>query len=93
MKVKELYTDASKWTQRTYAADANGECVSYHMDSAVCFCLAGAIHRCYPEDNEEKNTVYKKLNQRLHGLMYIDWNDEPGRTFEEVKALVEELDI
>ena len=87
MKVKELLSDESKWTQGCYARDAFGVSIPFDADAAVCWCLAGAIHRVYgPEP------IHLRILRRVNGSL-SEWNDAPDRTFAEVKALVEELDI
>jgi len=47
MTIQELLTDETKWTQSAYARLASGEpCSSVHPE-AVCWCLIGAVNRCY----------------------------------------------
>lgn len=91
MKIKELLSDKSKWIQHTYAVEIIGGHVNPHSDKAVAFCLLGALARCYGGSNEYmevKARIVKKVG------WYISlWNDDENRIFEEVKALVEELDI
>jgi len=43
MKMKELFTDKSKWTQGTHARNAAGVCVASESEHAVCWCLMGAM--------------------------------------------------
>lgn len=60
-------------------------------DRAVCWCLAGAIDRCYPSSD---NTLVRRLVQnKIGGIGIADFNDDSARTHAEVLALVEELDI
>lgn len=93
MKIRELLTDKSKWTKGYDAQDISGERTSPMSEEAVCWCLAGALHRCYlPEQRQE---IQDKIGLNISILFasIVGWNDMPDRTFEEVKALVEELDI
>jgi hypothetical protein len=112
MKIKELLTDESKWTQETLAKNENGERVSPTQSDAVCWCLVGAIYKCYSPYEQpkiyfklsDKFKVYAKLinkfninsiqidNRRIDNRIGI-WNDQSTRTFDDVKRLVEELDI
>lgn len=90
MKVKDLLTGPDKWTQGWNARDIDG--FSKHHDGvrAVCWCLHGAIWKCYgPLDGRR---VCDKVEHRLH-VPLTHWNDSPNRTFDEVRRLVEELDI
>lgn len=93
MKVKELLSDKSKWTQKTLARNKEGIAVSYLSPTAFSFCLVGAVEKCY--SLEDKQKAYKVLSRIVERTRFDPayWNDSPGRTFEEVKALVEELDI
>lgn len=97
MKIKEFYTDKSKWVQRLF-----------HHRSGAC-CLVGAMQKCYPVDPVNPGSVGKRLEvesklrvgivaRTKNGKDYLvgsltHWNDAPERTFEDVKALVEELDV
>ncbi len=101
MKVKELLTDASKWTQKAYKRDANGdgECAE---ELAVCWCLEGALRHCYDHcyNRYDVGFVHSRARCHLlnyckieHGVDHIIWNDLPTTAFEQVKALVNELDI
>lgn len=95
MKVRELLTDKSKWTKRAFARTKEGGATNVSDTNATCFCLVGALLKCYNDDNEfsynlnRLNMVVIKLGTPSISL----WNDSPNRTFEEVKQLVEELDI
>lgn len=96
MKVRELLTDSSKWMQWGLAKDAKGKRVNPKQDFAQSFCLVGAIMHCYPESGfaEAMTKVRMRINrERPEPLSITFWNDESSRKFEEVKALVEELDI
>ena len=94
MKVKELLSDESKWTQNAYARNEHENVVGYNDTMAVRWCLIGAINVCYPT-LEEYAQVKQKLNDELRKRSgssdAVYFND--GRTFEEVKGLVELLDI
>lgn len=98
MKIKELLSDRSKWTKGYSALDTVGWIVTPNSPDAVCWCLYGAIRVCYP-DFSDLTKVGTKLNDTIQhkignkSITYIIWQDQPERTFEEVKALVEELDI
>lgn len=92
MKVRELFTDESKWTQGHAARNEKGERVWYKSPEACCWCLVGAINKCYvPAIRPE---IFEKISDYINSRAGISvWNDAPERTFAEVKALVEKLDI
>lgn len=107
MKIRELLSDESKWTKGWFARDANGISIIYGygvcsesvaLDGRACsWCLTGACKRCYPDTNdwwEKLKDIKERLIQKgYYGTSLSSWNDAPERTFAEVKALVEELDI
>lgn len=49
-EVRELLGDESRWTRRTMARDRVGESVSPVDDTAVCWCLVGAIRKVIGHD-------------------------------------------
>lgn len=85
MKVKDLLKDESKWTKGCHARDASGEAVSPR--DGCSWCLLGAVDYCYYPNSE---IVLKKIRREVGGFIGI-WND--SHTFEEVRNLIEELDI
>ncbi len=89
MKVKNFLTK-EKWTKGQLARNQQGEDVAHDDPSACCFCLEGAMIHCYgmPAYREVNDRVKKEI-----GMMVFEWNDDPNRTFEEIKTLVEEMDI
>jgi hypothetical protein len=91
MKIKELLSSPEKWTQGVSARDKNGDIVYATCATATCFCLMGAIEHCYRNENEAE-LIYKKIRTKVISHISI-WNDQSYRTFEDVKQLVEELDI
>src|SRR6185369_2434153 len=104
MKVRELLSGPEKWVQGVYAKgyvdDNLGDTILRAVEpddpKAHCWCLVGAINKCYPIINDERIRIKTKIQAKIwpEGYCFIHtWNDESGRTFDEVKALVEELDI
>lgn len=96
MKVQELLSDESKWTQHVFAKNSQGVPTDSTSPFACRWCLIGAVNRCYPTA-EERRLVLVKLNSALgnmgHPKTYIivDYNDT--HTFPEIKKLVDALDI
>ena len=87
MKVKEFLTKEN-WTQRAFALRQDGNPCHWLDTKAVKFCLQGALLKCYPG---QPATIDTLLNNACGNT--VRWNDAPERTFKEVKALVEKLDI
>jgi hypothetical protein len=108
MKIWELFDQETKWTKGSY-----GRCVGRlgtllscgsKDEDACCWCLAGAINKCYPGGKTEHGNVYVLLadaisektghqSDRLAHDIIVSWNDAPSRTFQEVYDLVKELDV
>lgn len=91
MKIHELLTDTSKWTQKTLALTAKGVGVKSSHPEACSWCLLGACIKCYGIEKAD-NEITAQIRAKL-GCGLVSWNDSPNRTFEEVRALVLELDI
>jgi len=89
MKIRELLTDESKWTKRFYAVDSNGEPLPPRSENAVSWCILGAINKCYT--TEEFVDLYLKMALHLGVASLVSWNERA--TFQDVRTLVESLDI
>lgn len=72
MTVLELLSDPAHWTQGFLALDADGISVDPESTRATCWCLEGAIQKCYPR-HEDYLEVRTKLAQ--HGINHITFND------------------
>lgn len=102
MKVHELLSDETKWTRACGARDATGRQVEPCSSNAVCWCLVGAIEKCFPsaERWRDRRLIMERISNRLsvggapgtHDVLDImSWNDHA--TFDQVRDLVKELDI
>ena len=107
VKLREFFTDESKWCQGTYfknelGEDLPGRPYSFEKTPNAKACLLGGLWVCYP-DEVDQNRVCELLVDRLD-LSLLDeesdsismlsrWNDVPERTFADIKALIEELDV
>lgn len=87
MKAYELLDSPEKWCQWSDGLTAAGEKVGGRNPAAVKWCMRGAVECCYGDDS----LLYKKFGRR-HDTP-VQFNDTPGRTWEEVHALLKELDI
>ncbi len=92
MKIQDLLTSESTWTQGVNARDIDGNEVDEYNSNAVCWCLSAAIEICYFGSDkfyEFREQIAKDLKVEFIHL----WNDEEKRTFKDVRNLIEELDI
>lgn len=90
MTIKELLSDETRWTKGAGARDKDGHLCSTNDEAAVCWCLAGAINRCYSASYYD---VTAKLLGGIGGLSITTYNDATERTYEEVMVLVDKLGI
>jgi len=89
MKLKELYAGPENWTQRSCALNSENVAVPTFHATACKWCLFGGIRKCYPSEGQQIISLIEKHLKQNH----IEWNDSPERKFEDVKTLVEVLDI
>lgn len=91
MKVKELFTDESKWCTGAFAKDIHLTTREPESDVACMWCLLGAVRKCYP--TEEHGSIYRKIHEAIDIRQHLiaEYND--SHEFKDIKKLVEELDI
>lgn len=90
MKIQELLSNNSKWTQGAIARRADGEKLrSATSKTAVCWCLKGAIKKCYPSNFLD---IERKVRIEL-SVSIVTFNDETHRIFSDIRALIERLNI
>ncbi len=98
MKVSELLMDDSKWCQGAYAIDAKGNAVGEDSDDVCRWCLMGAIYKCYcywstSGIQQDIHDIAKKMASIIGNYSFIEWNDDPKRTFAEVREAILKADI
>ena len=94
MKAYEILCDESKWTRGVLARDFRGVSVSATSIAATCFCVVGAVHLAY--EDQEAGALVEKLHVAAMQFGHRSagqWNDAPERTFAEVRDLLVKLDI
>ncbi len=104
MKVKDFFDNENKWTKGAFARDVLGNKLQHPEDpDAVSWNLSGAIALNYfyfvPEHLKTKE--YKDvLAEKMHKICDIigtknvwEWECSKERTFEEVKFVIEQVDI
>lgn len=89
MKIRDLLDKPEKWTKKREARSADGLPTSALNEDAVAYSVYGAIKRCYQKDQFE--AIYRKIYDTVGHVTH--WNDDPATTFEEVRQLVNELDV
>lgn len=90
MKIKELLSDETKWTQGSYARDGNGEATNPVGPNAVCWCLLGASMKCYGEKSHEIGEI---MRRELRSETVSTFNDSNLTNFQTIKKFVEKLDL
>lgn len=93
MKLKELFTDESKWTKGAQARDKEGKPCNIFSSNAVCWSLTGGMTKCYPNFLRFTDVRTKIFNHLGKIETIQSWSDHILTTFQDIKNLVEELDI
>lgn len=96
MKIHEFLDSPDKWTQGETARDADGRFCMSSSSKAVSWCILGAYNRLHPNGTSQSDWEYTKrwmdFRESL-GCSVPNWNDMPGRTWEEVHAKLKEFDL
>ena len=89
-KIREVITQEG-WTKGCMARDDSGFPVSMLAQEAVSFCLMAWVWKCY--GTEESHEIIRKIKEFTGGYGVTWWNDHAKVTFDDVKSIVEKLDI
>ena len=85
-KADELLSDETKWTIGAMGRTKDKVPVSVRSKNVVSFCLLGSIYKVYSNtDNIAASTAITIFNMANQTISISKWNDEPERTFPEVK--------
>lgn len=96
MKIWGLLDSPEKWTWGACARDKAGAGVLPQSQEAACFCLIGAVRKCYGQAGTDE---YCQVIDRISSYLGVGrlgptaWNDAPERTYAEVFNLAKELDV
>jgi hypothetical protein len=71
------------WCQGTYAIDNDGHPVDFDSQKAVAWCIRGATCLIAPDGYHNRYGAHE-LIKSITITPISQWNDEPGRTKEEV---------
>lgn len=96
--VGRLFKSAGRWMKFDFAATrkSGGRSVAPCSRDAACWCLTGAIEKCYPTQGLKsivRDAVLREIRETHPEDSIASWNDGKDRTFGQVRALVEKLGI
>lgn len=100
-KLTDVLSDETKWTQGTFARDAEGTSCGWSSPTAACWCLDGALGTLPSRRYEEYRKAVCHAIRKLHPTFtpdepdddfVVSFNDAPGRTFAEVYAVAKRAD-
>jgi hypothetical protein len=88
----KVLASETNWVKRAFAKDKDGYTCSTKDNGAVQFCLLGAITRGFMKDGPSRDwDAYHEAEDALRKFInrgITSWNDEPERTFAEVKQVL-----
>jgi hypothetical protein len=92
-RARELIATPDRWLQDATARNADGSVASSLDESAVCFCVGGAVERALlleygVQVGDEQVEVLGILDELCGGDVTL-WNDRAGRTHAEALALLD----
>lgn len=96
MKAKDLLADPAHWTKGALAKDKFGVQCWHSAPEAACWCLEGAIRKCYPGQYQRILYSLPEYIQMLFpGQLRapFGFNDNANTNHSDVLKLVTELDI
>lgn len=93
--MKATLKDPSHWTKGHFAGDAQNDMVLVMDESAVCFCLAGALlkHESILNLNDRCPKAWRIMRNAavMRGYLTIpDFNDDPETTHQDVLNFLDE---
>ena len=95
MKIKDLLTDETKWTQDTNARDDKNKAVGATDPTACKWGLVAAVLLCY-RPNGRHYGIFDSICRRLNVANSAEintWNNNPNRTFNDISKIIEDLAI
>lgn len=95
MTLQELLATEAQWTQRVSARDAYGHPTKPCGDTAVSWCLTGALDKCYsPAMRHYACARLRVVVSRYRGHSGVTWaNDAADTTFADIRRWVEEAEV
>lgn len=93
MKLLELLDNSSKWIKYHLGETAKGYPVPGYDPSAVCWCLRGAVQKCYPEnitkvEGKLRRTIARMFPRKWKNNCVADFNNDPKTTFALIRRVI-----
>jgi len=95
MKAYELLSSPDKWTKSAYARDSFHNPVAFSNSAAQCWCINGAIRKCYGPSRAPiiEEIVQDVIRQNSIFSSTAHYNDDPATTYEDVIAILKKADV
>jgi len=92
MTLQKLFSKKKNWTQEAYARNAKGDIVTPLSKDAVCWCLMGAMQKCYPSA-KKRFRVLDRIKSLLPGGRMVCFNDRQDQTIKGIRRLVKQANV
>jgi hypothetical protein len=109
MKVREIIDGPGAWTTGAYAVDGKGVACNPWDPMATSWCVVGAAQAAYDDEKQYVDALQRLASaagitvpdnlptpaevEEFFRNSLVRWNDTPGRTFDEVRELIERADV
>lgn len=98
MKLQKLFSNSKRWTKGAEARSKTGRSVDPKSRQAVCWCLSGAITKCYSNWSERIRVFAKVASFMRAGVMYApyfiaNFNDRPQTTIAQIRKIVKRANV
>lgn len=83
---------AQGWCQEAFAKTKHGQPCAWSEPEAGQFCISGAVRRAaYSQGRGNRYELWKRAGDAIRLIVpdFVSWNDEPGRTQQEVLDLLD----
>jgi hypothetical protein len=91
--IDDLLSSKDRWTKGVWARDDSGHEINFESPDATCWCLTGALAKCTGGTPTGYHDVLPCIQCILNVLSVSSWNDDPQRTFADVKRLLAQLKV
>lgn len=101
MTLQELFASPETWIRGEVARNSAGGPANCESEDAVCWCLLGAIYRCYGREDRSSEDIRRVTEQIQQWFKDNDintpgithYNDKVAVGFSDIKRLVTALNI
>jgi hypothetical protein len=70
VKIRELLSDPTRWTQHFLSRDEKGNYVSPESEEACAWCFLGAVYKCY--DPSERGRILDRIYAEIGSIAYLN---------------------